>query len=131
MNDANMKSEGLIPQDWFLFVPFVSFVEVKRFLGFDPRKSAQSTPVRCSASARKRVIPVPLHFQESSDSFSSFSSAGIRYSSSTQAPRSIIRQRSEQNGREVLFSHSTALPQVGHFIFLGEFAAISLCKKSV
>lgn len=41
---------------------------------------------------------------------------GTRYSSFTQRPRSIILQRSEQNGRKGLSLNSTGLPQVGHFI---------------
>jgi hypothetical protein len=43
------------------------------------------------------------------------SSTGTRYDSAAQAPRSINRHRSEQNGRNRLsFFHSTGAPQVGH-----------------
>jgi hypothetical protein len=43
------------------------------------------------------------------------SSTGTRYDSAAQAPRSINRHRSEQNGRKQLsFFHSTGAPQVGH-----------------
>ncbi len=45
-------------------------------------------------------------------------SSGIRCFSSSQSPRSIILQRSLQNGLHLYFSfHSIVLPQVGH---LGE-----------
>jgi hypothetical protein len=48
-------------------------------------------------------------------SSSSFSTAGMRNDSLAHAPKSIILQRSEQNGRHFDAGvHSTSLRQVGH-----------------
>jgi hypothetical protein len=40
----------------------------------------------------------------------------MRYPSNAHVPRSVSWQRSEQNGRQVLFSHNVGWRQVGHFI---------------
>ncbi|MDT4897740.1 MAG: hypothetical protein QOH25_2817 [Acidobacteriota bacterium] len=60
------------------------------------------SPVSCSSS----LIPPP----------SSLLSAGTRYSSLAQRPKSISLQRSEQKGRCGLSCHSAGLLQFGHFI---------------
>jgi len=46
------------------------------------------------------------------------SSEGTRYCSSIHLPRSISLHRSEQKGRQGLFSNSAPLPQTGHFTFI-------------
>ncbi len=55
---------------------------------------------------------------------------GILCSSAAQAPRSISLQRSEQNGRNALFSfHSTGAPQVGQSTVNGWLMAGLLSKS--
>lgn len=57
-----------------------------------------------------------LKVQSSSeDSAAGASWVGSLYSSLAQAPRSIILHRSEQKGRNSLFSQVVSLPQRGHF----------------
>jgi hypothetical protein len=49
----------------------------------------------------------------------------MRLLSSSQVPRSIILQRSLQNGRHrCCLVHATAAPQVGHLTVLGRIVAL-------
>ena len=79
----------------------------------------------CKPPLTRRQAPVfqccvmsPPWSRSSGDTFS----AGTRYSSLAQAPRSISLQRSEQKGRQGLASvHCTDFWQVGHSTFMGTF----------